>query len=340
MRTSEGMREALQKQDSIKMYNEFNYPIEDASHIFPYNMVKQLVGEMEKMEDSFTTVKDFRKLQEKIQESQLSAVEGENTNIDKNQFEKDIKSLSEQKKLVDQEVRAAIVGMTPFYEEIIKIADEEDLQISQKLLTKMILEGMKADDAFEAQGFTRKTLGVSNPDNLELYLAKGEAQLEMFFNKYDYIRGPEMLPYIIAYGAGKLHSSDSISRNISESLRNWLAESIPVPDIDRIWENGEWVTKETKPTERGFGYVLKAFGEFRNGRNRDKAFDVRDSQDKGWVTALDKADGIVNNIINNMKRKEKDSNVMYQTFDKGKEKTINKYPLREVAERFGLPRGV
>ena len=224
---------------------------------------------------------------------------------------------------INSEVKKAIVGITPFYEEIIKLTDQEQIPLSQHLFTQMIARGMQISSVGGGE-FAEKVLGRGV--NLGTALnSRGDSELEKFFSKYRNIQDRNRLPYVLAFGAGVLIDDRYYKgSSVHESLRNWLAETLPVQGRESVRENNQWVTKTTEPQEKGFGYVLKLSERMGYGKSLKDL--IENTDDPGWYEAIKEANQIVSNIYKVMR--EKESSIVSKVEDR------YTYPLQEMKEKF------
>jgi len=224
---------------------------------------------------------------------------------------------------INSEVKKAIVGITPFYEEIIKLTDQEQIPLSQHLFTQMIARGMQISSVGGGE-FAEKVLGRGV--NLGTALnSRGDSELEKFFSKYRNIQDRNRLPYVLAFGAGVLIDDRYYKgSSVHESLRNWLAETLPVQGTESVRENNQWVTKTTEPQEKGFGYVLKLSERMGYGKSLKDL--IENTDDPGWYEAIKEANQIVSNIYKVMR--EKESSIVSKVEDR------YTYPLQEMKEKF------
>jgi hypothetical protein len=337
MRTSEGMREALQKQDSVKFYREVNYPIENTDYLIPQPIIEQLTPKIQTLVlnagtyDSDSSVHfdliRVQKIEEKVTKNKKILEEGSVNQVITQELSEDQKSLElEKTKLqlkVNSEVRKAIIGITPFYEKIIKLTDQEQIPLSQHLLTQMITRGMQISSV-EGWEFAEKVLG-RRVDRGMAFMSRGDSELEKFFSRYKNIQGRNRLPYVLAFGAGALIDNHYYKQDsVHQSLRNLLAETLPVPRTESVIENNQWVTKTTEPQEKGYGHVLKL--SERRGYGKTLKDLIETTDDPGWYEAVKEANQIVSNIYKVML--EKGPYVVDKVGDKYSR------PLQEMTKKF------
>ncbi len=301
MRTSEGMREALQKQDSVKFYQEAGYPIENADYLLPMPIINKLIDELQKPELSreIDSVDSYFRIKKTVAERKERIESETATQHDIDSFPEDKSWLEKTKESVRNEAIQMVVKMTPFYEEIVKLVDKEKIPLSQNLIVNAMLEGLKitrgisGEYALEAVNFTKQRKGEYISGGDVGYSEVGASQLDKFFSYRKNIQGRNRLPYVLAYGAGALCNKNVMHQALH--LRNWLAETIPTPKTEQVRKNGEWVTEQSEPISRGFGHIMLEEPISRGWQITTK--------DKGWYEAVKEANEICREISQSLRQK-------------------------------------
>lgn len=199
---------------------------------------------------------------------------------------------------IDEEINKLLIGITPLYEQIVRLSESKDIQIDEQLIIKAFTEGLnitKNKNKDSVYRFVRQKKGREIGPMDVSYYAISAATMQEFFDVRKNIVGEERLPYILAYAAGEL--VNNALPYVALDLRNLISEVIPV----------EHNSGEKSPL--GFGYSLT-----NNILNYDGVLTTRD---EGVVSAFTQANKIVLDIFDKLMEKRQFEIVKRFTFGMG-----------------------
>lgn len=146
----------------------------------------------------------------------------------------------------DKKINEVLIGITPLYEQIVKISEEKGVQMNEQLIIRAFTEGLNITRNFNkdsVDAFLREKTGRNIGYSDKSYLNTSVAVMNEFFANRKNIVGEARLPYILAYIAGEM--VNNAPRDVMVDTRNLLAESIPVKQSSGIIE------------PLGFGFTVK-----------------------------------------------------------------------------------
>jgi len=282
---TETLTHFLEKQQSLKFYQEQGYSPAETKYLFsPKTIATLRTGIIEKRYAS--TLAENQGLLLRYQ-NELDEIKRSGERVSTYALERNIKEqtghLQKITATVNSEADRAVVNMTPFYEETVRYAEENKLKFDEKFFAKMAIEGMAI---FDHQNEGRDLLQGNGQRNIGIvgYHAMGAAHLgRLFYGRT--LQGYDRIPYVIAYAAGDLVSGfDDYS---AENLRRWLAETVPVTSV----RQPDWMSEALNSKSLGYGHFLMA--------DTDRLADVYQSPanaSAGEITAVNYANEIVKKI--------------------------------------------
>lgn len=183
----------------------------------------------------------------------------------------------------DAKINSALIGITPLYEQIVRISEEKGVPMSENLIIAAFTEGLNITQEINDHNtweFVKGKQGGSVTASDVGYYQTAAASMERFFSQRKNIVGEARLPYIIAYAAGEL--INNAPAHVVLDLRNLISEVIPV----------EHNSGEISPL--GFGYSID------NNTFREMA-----TSDPGVVDAFTRANKIASNIFETLREKRR-----------------------------------
>jgi hypothetical protein len=209
------------------------------------------------------------------------------------QLKQSIKESGRYINVPDKIIEKTIVEITPLYKEIIKLADEKKIPVNLNLINKAFTEGINITYSIGSSSvadFISEKLGKRAGWLDTSYYAMGAANLDRFFEKRKNIQGENRLPYVIAYATGVL--VNKAPYRTAELLRDWIAETVPVPRKEIVYEKGQFVEKDLGSLPLGYGFFIK------------RQDDLKETRDEGVIEAMKVAREIVVNIDLTYKEKQ------------------------------------
>ena len=287
--TSPKMRSALERQDDlstkginekISFYKEHGYEAENPTYLFSKRVVTELTDEHVEIEkgrvlDGF--IKDLEDDENKVRQLEKKDPYNQLTKA-KERAEETKTRIESYRKRCQKDAEAIIVGITPFYEQLMKYAEENEISLSENTLLKLIKGGMNIQ-SHSGYEFMKRHGGTS-----ESWYEKGGSYLSNFFKEHR-IPEKDRVPYIMAFAAG-VSSQEGIILQAS-TFRYWLIESFPVDQVDSVWDTSErnWIKVERPQTPLGFGHYCSR-------GNSEKAWG-RQYVDESEAGAIEQANSIV-----------------------------------------------
>ena len=284
IQTSPELTQTLNKQDelskTLKFYSEHKYSAEQPQYLLTSEIREELKdgflkqrGILGYQQTIFIITKATEAKRTELNEySKLTNPDPERLKKLKNTLIEQEDYLIKETGRVNNKIENKIVEITPVYEEIVKLTDEENIPVSQHLVTRAIIEGFSitADQNMNrGEELVKEKKGYYSSSDTGYY-AIGAANLKEFFERRKNIPEKNRLPYIIAYAAGAL--ANGAPARMVDHLRLWIAENTPVAQTERVRENGEWVDKISDPTVLGFGYFIgKSLYDYQERGTRNKA---------------------------------------------------------------------
>lgn len=278
--TSTSMKEALANQSEIAQtivfYAEHNYPETKVEYLIPSDFV-----------DKFVTIGMEASTAPKVRhaewEIEKAKAEIEDLNKNGNPKEDNPYWLGKERYIHDanqkientknsipvieaqgkKETVDAVVQMTPLWESMIKITEEQGLEINQHLLLKAFKIGTLRNNTGIIE-YYKEVMGRDPQLGMgdyyygpEMNSIQGYADLGKFFKDRPNIKGKNKTPYVYAYAMGNMVREGGLKINIAEGLSRWIAGTVEVNKVDMVFKKGiGWVESNGRQEELGFDYFL------------------------------------------------------------------------------------
>ena len=185
----------------------------------------------------------------------------------------------------DKKINEVLIGITPLYEQIVRLSESKGVQMNEQLIIKAFTEGLNITKNIGKRStwdFVKEKKGREIGSSDVGYYDVSAATMEEFFSNRKNIVGEARLPYILSYAAGEL--VNNAPAHVVLDLRNLISEAIPV----------EHNSGEKSPL--GFGYSIK---------NNTFNLEGSSTYDKGVVEAFTKANEITLNVFDTLKEKRR-----------------------------------
>lgn len=179
------------------------------------------------------------------------------------------KTYTELRTTEKEEVDGELKSIASIYEAALEYADKNKISVNQELLLSAVRRGIYINNIKDREwgqvlDFAREKALVDNNgayfDNRDAdwVYCVGSYILEGFL-KQKSIAFEQAAPYIIAFAAGVNSSPSAMPKGLGEALRGWVADTVPVPEIEYVREDGKFVPKpkNTTPEPRGLGSLMK-----------------------------------------------------------------------------------
>lgn len=151
-----------------------------------------------------------------------------------------------------------VLDVLPIVESATKYCQENGVELYEGRMQRAlalgfnITEGLPSGkDRDEVKHFVEQKKGRHVGREDITFYEIGAYQLDKFFTE-EKLEGEERIPYVMSYVAGAI--ANGSSEHVAQFARNWLAEVIPVSNLDQKFSGGSWQPSEAKQT-LGLGYA-------------------------------------------------------------------------------------